>query len=114
MSVVADILMMAGVSLIAVATVGLHRFSDLYSRLHSASNATSAGFILLTLGALIHLHGSSARAELVIAAILLMITTPVGVHLLARNAYRSSDPSPQGLSVDELAARRKGPNAPTP
>lgn len=106
MNVVADILMVLGAVLIALATVGLHRFADFYSRSHAASKATSAGFVLLALGAVVHLEGAAARVELVIAALLLVVTTPVGVHLLARAAHRRGDPTPARLCIDELADRR--------
>lgn len=102
MSVVADLLIITGSLLILLATVGLHRFTDLFSRIHSASKATSGGFLLLAAGAGIHLESTAARVELVLATVLLLMTTPVGVHLLARAAVRTNSPEPENLAVDEL------------
>jgi len=112
MSWVADFLICLGAFLVFLAALGLHRFGDLYSRIHSASKATSGGFVLVALGAVIHLSGAAARVELVVATILLVITTPVGVHLLARAAHRRGRPEPQNLSIDELASRRSPTGGP--
>ena len=94
MRVVGDVLIVTGTVLVAIATVGLHRFADVYGRLHAASKATSSGFLLIAVGALVHLEGAAARVELVVAALLLVVTTPVGAHLLARAAHRAGDPAP--------------------
>jgi multicomponent Na+:H+ antiporter subunit G len=108
-----DVLIVAGAVLVAIAAVGLHRFSDLYGRLHGASKAASSGFLLIAAGALVHLEGAAARVELVVAALLLVVTTPVGAHVLARAAHRAGDPAPRDLALDELTERRRerGPGA---
>lgn len=106
MSHVADVLICLGAFLVFLAAVGMHRFGDLYSRIHAASKATSAGFVLVALGAVVHLGSAAARVELLVATVLLVVTTPVGVHLLARAAHRRGQPEPRNLSIDELASRR--------
>ena len=111
MSVLADVLICAGCFLVFLAAVGLHRFGDLYGRIHSASKATSGGLVLVAAGAVIHLGGSAARVELIVATVLLVITTPVGVHLLARAAHRRGNPKPRNLSIDELADSETRPTA---
>ncbi len=108
MSVLGDVLIVLGSTLLTIAALGLHRFADFYGRLHSASKGASAGFLLLALGASMHLGSLAARVQLLIAALLLVVSTPVGAHLLARSAYRSNEPAPANLSIDELAERRKG------
>ena len=103
MNAVADVLICLGCFLVFLAALGLHRFDDLYARIHSASKATSGGFVLVAIGATIHLNSAAARVELVVATVLLVITTPVGVHLLARAAHRRGNPRPRNLSIDELS-----------
>ena len=109
MTVVADVLIVTGALLIALATVGLHRFGDLYSRIHAASKATSGGFLLVAVGAALHLGTTAGRVDVLLAAALLLVTTPVGVHLLARAAHRTDNPAPDDLSIDELSARKDRP-----
>ena len=104
MTLIGDVLIVAGALLVLLATVGLYRFDDLFSRIHSASKATSGGFLLLATGAAIHLESTAARVELLLATVLLLITTPVGVHLLARAAVRTNNPRPENLAIDELPA----------
>ncbi|MGI9579352.1 MAG: monovalent cation/H(+) antiporter subunit G [Microthrixaceae bacterium] len=109
MRIIADVLICVGCFLVFLAALGLHRFSDLYTRIHSASKATSGGFVLVAAGAVIHLGSAAARVELTVAAVLLVITTPVGVHLLARAAHRRGNPRPENLSIDELSSAGPDP-----
>ena len=108
MTVLGGLPIVTGALLVLLATVGLHRFADLFSRIHSASKATSGGFLLLAAGAAIHLESAAARVELLLATVLLLITTPVGVHLLARSAVRTNNPPPENLAIDELPASATG------
>lgn len=113
MSVVGEVLILLGSLLVAVSAIGLHRFDDVFARLHAAGKATSLGFLLVAGGALLQDLPGRVWGELALAAVLLVITTPVGVHLLARAAYRSGDQLAEGTAVDELSERRRRGDGPT-
>ena len=112
MRVASELLILAGSLLVAVSAIGLHRFPDVFARLHASGKATSLGFILVATGALLHDLPTRAWAELALAAALLLVTTPVGVHMLARAAYRSGDQMAEETAVDELAADRAAREGP--
>jgi len=103
MELFGEVLMLAGSLLVAVSAIGLHRFDDVFARLHAAGKATSLGFLLVAAGALLHDLPSRTWGELALASVVLIITTPVGVHMLARAAYRSGDQLADATAVDELA-----------
>ena len=103
MDTFAEALMFAGVVLIVIAAIGLHRFDDAFARMHATSKATSLGFVLVAMGAVIRLDTRTDETQLLLAAILLLVTTPVGIHMLARAAYRSGDQLSETTVVDELA-----------
>ena len=77
----------SGFSLLA--SLGLIRFPDLYTRIHAGSKAgaVGAGFILISL-AVISLD-PAVVLRVVIAILFLLLTTPISAHLLARSAYIS-------------------------
>lgn len=113
MAVVGDVAIFLGCALVAVSAIGLHRFDDVFARLHAAGKATSLGFLLVAAGALVHELPARTWAELALASVLLLITTPVGVHVLARAAWRSGDQLAEATVVDELGdARRAEANDP--
>lgn len=106
MTLAGEILILMGVTLIVVASIGLHRFDDVFARIHASGKATALGFLLVAIGALFERLAPRTATELALASLLLLITTPVGVHLLARAAYRSGDLLSPETVIDELAEAR--------
>lgn len=106
MGLVGQLCILAGSLLVLVSSIGLHRFDDVFARLHAAGKATSLGFALVAAGAIAMGLPGRGWGELILAAVVLVLTMPVGVHLLARAAYRSGDELAPATVVDELAERR--------
>jgi multicomponent Na+:H+ antiporter subunit G len=87
-AVVATVLLVAGVSFIVIASVGVARLPDVFQRMHAATKAGGIGTALVVLGVLV--AGAVARpltAVLTIAFMLLSLS--VASQLLARAAYLS-------------------------
>ena len=110
MSIIASAFLLAGGFLAMLAGVGLLRFRTPYARFHAAGKASPIAFLLVAIGAGIE-TGWGGTARLAVASAALVLTLPVGVHLLFRAVHRTS---PRTLSVDELApaeARAAGPHS---
>ncbi len=99
MSIVADVLMLAGGLIAILAGVGLVRFSTPYARFHAAGKASPIAFLVAALGASLT-FGPGGAGLLLVAAAAMTLTLPVGVHLLFRATYRTGDNS--HLTIDEL------------
>ena len=110
-SAVAAVLLLVGGALAALAGVGVLRFATPYARFHAAGKASPIAFILVAAGASIEL-GPGAGARLAVAAAGLILTMPVGVHLLFRAVHRTDPPGRP--EVDELAGNDPGPADPEP
>ena len=111
MNVIAGLLMLLGSGIAVLAGVGVLRFSTSYARFHAAGKASPVAFLVAALGAGLEL-GVSGAAYLLIAAVAMTLTLPVGVHLLFRAVHRTTPGD--HLTVDdlapaEIAARRPGP-----
>jgi multicomponent Na+:H+ antiporter subunit G len=95
-------IVLAGSIFSLLATLGLVRFPDVYSRIHAASKAGLVGAGLLLLAVAI----ASLQIEIVlrtlIGIVFLMLTTPVSAHLLARASYASGYPTSVITKIDEL------------
>ena len=99
MSPIASVLVVAGSALALVGGVGLLRLRTPFARFHAAGKASPVGFLLIAVGASLE-TGLGGAARLAVAAVALVLTLPVGVHLLFRAVHRTT---PTTLEIDELA-----------
>lgn len=104
METVGEILLVVGASFALVAAVGVHRFPDVYSRMHAAAKSPTLGLILVCLGAALRLHSWLSSLTLLLVVVLQVITSPVSTHALARAVHLRMDVPQDG--VDELARDR--------
>jgi multicomponent Na+:H+ antiporter subunit G len=103
LQIIAAFGIVAGAGFCLLASVGLVRFPDLYTRIHAASKAgvVGAGLILLAL-AVVSLDVSIVLRSIV-AILFLLITTPISAHLLSRSAYLTGLRPDDITKTDELA-----------
>ncbi len=99
MNVVVSIIMTIGGLIAVLAAVGLHRFSTPYARFHAAGKASPIAFLVTSVGASISL-GTAGAAVLLLASTAMILTLPVGVHLMFRAVHRTTGPT---LARDDLA-----------
>lgn len=97
-------------------SIGLHRFPDIYTRLHAATKCTTFGSIFLVVAVMIQsisvwvAEGASSPQSVLtihafIALVCLMITNPTSAHAIARAAHRSGV-KPARAVVDDLEKER--------
>ncbi len=102
-NVAAGILLLAGASLCLAAAVGLVRFPDVLSRMHSATKPQTLGLLLIVLGVGLVLRTWSAWGILSLVFVMQLFTAPVAAHMVGRAAYRSGQVDEDRLLRDELA-----------
>jgi monovalent cation/proton antiporter MnhG/PhaG subunit len=101
LDIVASIVIIAGSALMALGAIGLVRFPDVFTRMHSATKAATVGVILTTMAASLEAGAVSGTAILVIVVILLFLSGPLGMSLLARAAYHDPE-TPRTRMTREL------------
>lgn len=94
--------------------IGLHRFPDVYSRLHAATKCTTFGSIFATIAVALYgfgqwYYGNDAYGNMAFHAIFalfaLLLTNPTGAHAIARAAHRSGV-LPRRAVIDQLEEDR--------
>lgn len=100
---VAAVLMLAGTAFALLGAIGLHRFDDVYGRMHAATKPVTLGLAFALLGAALIKDDVPSSVKLLLAAGLQFITAPIGAHMIGRAAYRSGDQLAPGYQADELA-----------
>ncbi|MCZ7529894.1 MAG: monovalent cation/H(+) antiporter subunit G [Acidimicrobiia bacterium] len=110
-TIVASVLICAGVALALVAGVGIVRFPNVFARMHAATKPATLGLILVAAGAAVEVGGTGNVTRLILVILLQVLTAPIAAHMVGRAAHRRG--APTGGDVDELAdAVRSGDGPP--
>lgn len=102
MRFLASTLVLLGPVFILLGAIGLLRFPDVLSRANAATKAATLGLGSLLLGGAILEEDGAASVKLIVAAVLIFVTSPVAGHLIGRAAYWAGAPLKIHMS-DELA-----------
>lgn len=105
-SLVSACLVIGGAFLL-LASIGIVRFPDLYTRMQASAKAGTLGVASLVAAAAIHFEdlGITTRAALIV--FFSVMTAPVAAHLLSRAAYHSGVPLWDKTRLDELRDARR-------
>jgi multicomponent Na+:H+ antiporter subunit G len=85
--IISDALILLGLAVMTVGVIGIFRMPDVYTKLHAASKSVFLGVCSLLVA--VSFTGNTdiiARSELI--GVLLIFTTPVAAHEIARAAAR--------------------------
>lgn len=96
-------LMISGALLALLAAIGLHRFDNVFARMHAATKPATLGLVFIVIGASFQLADTGDSVKLFLVVVFQFITAPIGAHLVGRAAYRSVVEVADTITIDELA-----------
>ena len=96
------ILMVFGAILILLASVGVVRMPDVYLRMSAATKAATVGAASLLLAAAFHFNGADVLAQMALTILFLLLTAPVGAHIIGRAAYKKGSKLDKRTVNDDL------------
>lgn len=99
---------LVGVCTMLLASLGLLRLPDLYTRLHAATAARTLGLGALLLGVALYDSTLTTIIKMLAFTALFLLTTPVAAHLLGRTAYHTGIRPGEATQINDLA----GPDQP--
>ncbi|WP_042461668.1 monovalent cation/H(+) antiporter subunit G [Neobacillus dielmonensis] len=84
-------LILAGALLFLIATFGVIRLPDVYTRNHAASKAATLGVMFVLLGTFLYFYSVEGHfnSRLILGIVFLFLTSPISGHLINRAAYNS-------------------------
>ena len=98
----ASLLLISGALFMLVSAIGVVTLHDVYMRIHAITKAASLGLILMSSSVvLLHFHWLVA-IEALLVVLFVILTSPVGSHMIARTAYMMNNPKGMKYVVDEL------------
>lgn len=100
--IVTSALLLTGSLLALFAAIGLHRFPDVFCRMHAATKPGTLGAMLVCVAAAMTVTAHGAWVKLLLVVVLQFLTNPVGAHMVGRAAYRSGIPMTEATVIDEF------------
>lgn len=101
-AIIAGLFLAVGCFLFIVASVGVLRFPDFYTRMHAAGKVDTLGQFLILAGLVIYSGFSLVSIKLVMIMGLIFIINPTASHFLAKAAYvKGLRPWEQGCTEAE-------------
>ncbi|NJM33541.1 MAG: monovalent cation/H(+) antiporter subunit G [Rhodomicrobium sp.] len=101
------ILILAGSFFAVIAAIGVLRLPDVLIRMHASTKAGTLGCGLILLAVAIHWGSQTGVVVKALAAIaFLLVTAPVGAHMIGRAAYRTGVPLSDRMTIDALKANQ--------
>lgn len=110
--VISAVCFVLGAALALVAAIGIIRFPDVFSRMHSATKPQVLGLLLVLVGLAFRLEGIGSIGLLLLVALFQMLTAPIASHMVGRAAFRAGQVREDLLIVDELSEVLRGSDEP--
>ncbi|MCY8690901.1 monovalent cation/H(+) antiporter subunit G [Bacillus spizizenii] len=99
--VVVAVFILLGALVCLVASLGVIRLPDMFTRSHAASKGSTLGVNMILLGVFFYLWfvTGNISAKILLGIFFIFITSPVGGHLICRAAYNS------GVKLDKRSVQ---------
>ncbi|MGC2856900.1 monovalent cation/H(+) antiporter subunit G [Novispirillum sp. DQ9] len=98
-------LLVGGGLFCAVAGLGTLRMQDVIQRCHAATKAGTLGVALIVLAVALYFEDVGVTTRAIAIFAFLLLTAPVGAHMIGRAAYRTGVPLWDKTELDELGGR---------
>ena len=95
----------AGALFSLLAAVGIIRMPDTYLRISVNTKAATLGVGLMLASAAIFFQDFAVTTRVQAIIIFLLLTAPVGAHLIGRTSYFTGNPLWKGSVIDELKGK---------
>lgn len=103
-TIIANVLILTGVSLVVLGGVAVLRLPDVLARTNAATKAAGLGLASILAGTAVAIGTRDAYLKLGLAIVVQFITAPVAGHVLGRAAYRAApEELTRFLAIDDLA-----------
>ena len=104
--VVMDLFLAIGLIFALAGTLGVLKMPDAFSRMQASTCIATLGVIGVMIGALIYaigvMHSAGTAVKIAVIGLLILVTNPIGSHVLAKGAYKGGIRPEQKMETDEL------------
>ena len=101
-----DLFLIIGLIFALAGTKGVLKMPDAFSRMQASTCIATMGVIGVVIGGLIYaigvMHSANAAVKIAVIGLLILVTNPIGSHVLAKGAYKGGIRPEQKMETDEL------------
>ena len=105
---ISDGLVLLSMLIMSIAVYGMFKLPDVYTRIHAAGKGAFLGILPLLLAASIN-GGPAIGYRAFLIAIFLLLTTPVGAHVIGLAAYQMRERMETPGAIDESGSELNKP-----
>lgn len=105
--IIVIILVSLGTLFVLLAAIGLVRMPDLYLRISVTTKAATLGIGLILASAAVFFSETSVTTRILAIIFFILLTAPVGAHLLGRASYFIGIPMWKKSVMDDLKGKYK-------
>ena len=103
---ICDIFFLVGLFFALAGTLGIIKMPDTFSRMQASTCVSTLGVLGVVIGGILYaaigMHSASAAVKIAVIGLLILVTNPVGSHVLARGAYKSGIRPEKPMETDDL------------
>ena len=103
--IVIDLLIAIGLFFALAGTKGIIKMPDTFCRMQASTCISTLGVLCTAIGAVLYailIMGSvSAAIKVALVALLILLTNPIGSHVIAKGAYKAGIRPDKEMSVDD-------------
>ncbi len=104
--IIMDVFLLIGLIFALAGTKGIIKMPDTFSRMQASTCVATLGVLGVVIGGLIYaigVMGSAGTAiKIALVGLLILVTNPIGSHVLARGAYKAGIRPEKKMETDEL------------
>ena len=104
--IVMDVFFLIGLVFALAGTLGILKMPDTFSRMQASTCVSTLGVLGVVIGgvlyAAISMHSAGTAIKIAVIGLLIMVTNPIGSHVLARGAYKAGIRPEKKMEIDDL------------
>ncbi|MEG9327714.1 multisubunit sodium/proton antiporter, MrpG subunit [Salinimicrobium catena] len=104
-SVIIAVIATLGTLFVLLAAVGILRMPDTYLRMAVTTKAATLGIGLILIAAAIYFYDFSTTTRVLAIILFILLTAPVGAHLIGKASYISGNKLWEGSIMDDLKGK---------
>ena len=104
--IVCDIFFLISLIFACAGTKGILKMPDTFSRMQASTCVATLGVLGVMIGGILYaaigMHSASAAVKIAVIGLLILVTNPIGSHVLARGAYKAGIRPEKTMEKDDL------------
>ncbi len=106
LQIVCDVLFLISVVFALAGTLGIIKMPDTFTRMQASTCVSTLGVLGVIIGGILYaaivMHSASTAIKIGVIGLMILVTNPIGSHVLARGAYRSGIRPEKPMETDDL------------